>query len=310
MANGERVDNVYVIDTKMYGFTQWGACYLVAGKEVALIDTGPPLSAEFVRTAIKGHGFALSDISYVFITHVHVDHRGSAGILLKEMPKAKVLIHPSVVGDLIDPSIINENLKRATGEKMSSRIGIDKIVPIPSSKVQSVNNGDVIDLGNDEKLRVIFAPGHASSEIAIYDEKNMGLFVGDAPGCYFAKEDLVLIPTPRGSDLKQSMETLKMLMSIPVTKLFFGHYGICSTPKETMQRALDAMQLRFDIASKVMRQGGKPEEIVNKVIIASVSPELEKLKVRGEGLYEYLTGELIPMWARGFAAYYQMQQQK
>ncbi len=87
MSNDERIDNVYVIDTKMFGFTGWCSAFLVAGKELALIDTGPPTSAQFVRNGIKDYGFALEDISYVFITHHHFDHCGSAGILLQEMPK-------------------------------------------------------------------------------------------------------------------------------------------------------------------------------------------------------------------------------
>lgn len=299
MSNDERIDNVYVIDTKMFGFTGWCSAFLVAGKELALIDTGPPTSAQFVRNGIKDYGFALEDISYVFITHHHFDHCGSAGILLQEMPETKVLVHPRVAKHLIDPSIMNENIKRDTGSKMASRFG--ELLPIPSSRVQPLNDGDTIDLGDNEKLKVIFTPGHAFSEIAIYDEKNKGLFIGDAPGIYFAEEDVLLAITPPGTDIKLAVETLKMLVSIPASKYFLGHYGICNTPGDLVSRALDALKLRFDIASEAMEQN-VPEEIPKK-IIDSISSELDKLKLREEGLYEYLTEELIPVWARGIVGY-------
>lgn len=305
MSSGERADSVYVIDTKMFGFSRWCSAFLVAGNELALIDTGPPTSVESVRAGIEGHGFALEDISYILITHIHFDHSGSAALLLKEVPKAKVMIHPRLVKHMIDPSIVNANFRRDTGEKMSARAG--GLAPIPSSHVQPLADGEVLDLGNGEILRIIFTPGHHPSHIAIFDEKNMGLFAGDALGLYFADEDVVLMPTTPGSDMKQSMETLRMLMDIPATRLFLGHYGICNAPKDVMGRALDAMQLRFDVGSETMKQG-KPEELTSR-IIASMASEIEKLKVRGESLYKYMTEELIPVWSRGFAIYYQKLQQ-
>lgn len=249
MTNSEQAGNVYVIDVKMFGFDRYCSAFLVAGKEVALIDAGLATSVEAIRAGIKAHGFAIEDISYMFITHIHFDHCGAAGILSKEMPKAKVMIHPKLSKHIIDPSIINANFKRDLGEKFAARFS--EFTPIPASRVQPLNNGEVFDLGNGEKLRIIFAPGHHPSSIAILDEKNMGLFIGDTPGLYFGDEDVLMMPSPHGSDMKQSMETLRMLMDIPVTKLFLGHYGICDTPEDVMRRALDAMQLRYDIGSEI-----------------------------------------------------------
>lgn len=76
-----------------------------------------------------------------------------------------------------------------------------------------------------------------------------------------------------------------------------------------MKRAIDAMQLRLDVGWKAMEEGRPIEEVKDR-IIASISPEIEKLKPRGEGLYEYMTEELVPMWSRGFRYYYQRQQQE
>lgn len=218
MTGGERDGNVFVIDTKMFGLTRWCSAFIVAGREIALIDTSPATSTEVLRAGIQAHGFALEDISYIFITHIHFDHSGSAGILLKEMPKAKVIIHHRVSKHIIDPSIVNSNTKRDAGEIMAARFG--KLVPILSSRVQPVNGGEVFDLGSGEKLRVIFTPGHHPGHIAIFDEKNGGLFAGDAPGLYFDNEDVVVMPSPHGSDMKQAIATLRVLMDIPITKLF------------------------------------------------------------------------------------------
>ena len=102
----ERADNVYLLDTKMFGFDQYSSSFLVKGKELALIDTGIPPALESVRAGIKAHGFSVSDISYIFITHCeHPDHSGNVAALLKESPRAKVYINPIGAKDLLDPSI-------------------------------------------------------------------------------------------------------------------------------------------------------------------------------------------------------------
>ena len=81
----ERLNNVYVIDTKMFGFDHYNSAFLVAGKEIALIDTGLPDRFEDLRAGIKMHGFSISDISYIFVTHCeHPDHAGNVAPLLRE----------------------------------------------------------------------------------------------------------------------------------------------------------------------------------------------------------------------------------
>ena len=230
-----RAGNVYLIDTKMFGFDQYNAAYLVEGKEIALIDTGLPNQTEAVRAGIKAHGFSISDISRIFITHGHSDHCGNVAPFLKESPGAKVYIHPEGAKQLIDPASQRARLKRLLLPKMIARFG--EMEPVPPSRIEYLNDGDVFDLGNGEKLRIIFAPGHQPSGVVILEEKNMGLFINDLVGNYFSDADVSLILNPYGSDLRQNMESLGRLMDIPVTRLFLGHFGISEKPKEVMPKS-------------------------------------------------------------------------
>ena len=111
------------------------------------------------------------------------------------------------------------------------------------------------------------------------------------------------MPSPPGCDLKQSTETLEMIMSLSPAKFFLGHYGICNTPNEIMKRALAAIQLRSDIGLKAIEQG-KQDELTERIIL-SIAPDIDKLRLRGEILYQYLVEELIPVWAKGFMVYYE-----
>jgi len=302
MKYAERADNVYLIDTKMFGFDHYSSAYLVEGKEIALIDTGLGNQIEAVRAGIKAHGFSTSDISHIFVTHCeHSDHSGNVAPLLRESPRAKVYINPIGAEYLTDPSIESAKIKEVLLPKMVARIG--EMEPVPPSRIQYLSDGDVFDLGNGEKLRIIFAPGHQPSGIVILEEKNMGLFINDLVGNYFADADVSLILTPYRSDVKKAMESLRKFMDMPVTRLFLGHFGICDRPKEVIQRALDGMQRLLDIGAECVAQG-KPEEIEPR-ITASKMPEAEKLrKARGKILYEYTIGELIPHQSTAFAKYY------
>ena len=173
----DRVDNVYLIDTKMFGFERFNAAYIVKGKEIALIDTGPASSTEVVRAGIKAHGFAIEDISHILITHEHNDHCGNAGKLLKENTKAKVYASPVDSEFLTNPEVETAWLKSILKPEMFARFG--EMEPVPASRLELVQDGDEIDLGDGEKLRIIIAPGHQPSGIVIYSEKTKGLFIND-----------------------------------------------------------------------------------------------------------------------------------
>lgn len=302
MTYAERADNVYVIDTKMFGFDRYNSAYIVEGKEIALVDTGLGNQIEAVRAGIKAHGFSTSDISYIFVTHCeHADHSGNVAPLLRESPKAKVYINPVGAEYLTDPSIESAKLKKILPAKMAPRFG--EMEPVPPSRIQYLSEGDVFDLGNGEKLRIIFCAGHQPSGIVILEEKNMGLFINDLVGNYFADADFSLILTPPRCDLKLNMESLRKFMDMPITRLFLGHFGICDKPKEVMQRALDGMQRLMDIGAQCVAEG-KPQEIVPRVLALKL-PEAEKLRpTRGETLYEYTTKELNVAHAEAFAKYY------
>jgi glyoxylase-like metal-dependent hydrolase (beta-lactamase superfamily II) len=296
----QRADNVYMIDTHMFGFDRFQSAYIVAGKEIALIDTGVSPSLEIVRAAIKEHGFAIRDISYIFVTHTeHPDHSGSVGALLRENSRAKVFINPVGAEYLTNPSIEAAKRKTNLSAPMAARFG--EMVPVPPSRIEYLSDGDTFDLGQGERLKIIFTPGHQPSGIVILAEKNRGLFINDLCGAYFADADASFIFTPVRADIRQAMASLKRVMEIPVTRLYLGHFGICDRPKEVIKNALDKIQELLDIAA-TCRQC-EPQEIVKKVMAIRM-PEAEKLRVtRGEELYQYLSQELMPSMSRAFASY-------
>jgi glyoxylase-like metal-dependent hydrolase (beta-lactamase superfamily II) len=284
----------------MFGFDHYMSAFLVEGKELALIDTGLPNQLKALRAGIESHGFAISDISYIFVTHAHQDHCGNVCPLLRENPKIKFYIHPLASPFVIDPSLEDNNRKQNLPSKMAARFGT--MEPVPPERINYLNDGDVFDLGNDEKLRVIFAPGHQPGGIVILEEKNKGLFINDIVGNCFPDCNFQLILNPPRSDVKHAMESLRKIQDIPVASLFLGHFGICDKPREVIQHALDGMQQLMDIGAQCIAEG-KPGEIIPRVFAFKML-EVEKLKARGKALYEYTSQELVASQAKLFADYY------
>jgi glyoxylase-like metal-dependent hydrolase (beta-lactamase superfamily II) len=296
-------DNVYTIDTKMAGFDNYMSCYLVKGKDLAMVDTGLPHKYEFVNAAIKNYGFSISDIRYIFLTHCeHGDHSGNVTKILKEAPNAMVYFNKVGVWSLLeDVATERERIKHRLPPELIAKFGEKQ--PVPEDRMVFVNDGDVFDLGNDTKLRIIFAPGHQPSGIAIFEEKNKGLFIDDLVGNYFSDADCSIILTPYDTNLQQTMESLKKLMKLPVKKLFLGHFGISDNPQYVMKRSLDGMEKLMAIGAQCAAEG-KLDEMEAR-ITASKMPEIENLrKVRGEVIYKYTVEELLPHQATAFTKYY------
>lgn len=302
MSSTLSINNIYLIDTKMFGYDRFNSAYLVKGKELAMIDTGPATSTEAVRAGIESHGFTIAEIGYFFITHEHNDHSGNAGKFLKENSRANVYASPVDSEELTNPAKKRAWLKSFMAPKMLARFG--ELEPVPESRFVPLQDGDVFDLGNNERLRIIMAPGHQPSGLAIYSEISGGLFINDLVGLNLADAGAALMFTPPRSDMPQVVESLKKLMELPVSRLYIGHFGIWDNPRQVIQAAIDRIQRLMDIGVRCLKMN-KPSEIENQ-ILSLLEPELEKIKaVRGEeGIYKYFAGELVPLLAKNFSKNY------
>ena len=298
----DRLDNVYLIDTQMFGFAQYQSSYIVAGREVALIDTGAPPSLQVVKESIEEHGFSVADIDHIFVTHCeHPDHAGNVGALLKENSKAKVHISEVGVEYLTNPEVEATKRKAVLSPTMAARFG--EQIPVPRSRIEFLEDGDVFDLGEGEKLRIMMAPGHQPSGFVVFEEKNNGLFINDLVGNYFPDADVSLILTPSRADVRQAMMALEKFKAMDISHLYLGHFGIHSDCRKVIQRSLDNMQMLMDIGEQCVCEG-RPDDIRPRVF-ASKLPEVEKLmRFRGRELGEYTRDELNQHHAEAFAQYF------
>ena len=169
-------EDIYMIDEVLYSIPKMGSVYLIDEGKKVLIDAGPTTSAHIILDGIKEAGVRPEDIDYLIVTHIHLDHAGGAGFLLKYMPKARVIVHPRGAKHLVNPEKLVRSVIEHQGEEAMARDG--EVVPIEEHRVQSAYGGDVIELSDKQALTFIYAPGHVPHEICLYESRNGGLFVG------------------------------------------------------------------------------------------------------------------------------------
>jgi glyoxylase-like metal-dependent hydrolase (beta-lactamase superfamily II) len=291
----DRLDNVYMIDTRMFGFEHYMSAYLVQGEKLALIDTGVPSSWEALSAGIKKHGFSIKDISYIFVGHEHPDHFGCASRILDQNPSATVYASPLAKNALLKSEAEQE------ADPFTKRAGISK--PVPFSGTKYVHDGDEFDLGGEEVLTVYFSPGHLPGAITIYEKKNKGLFINDLIGNYFPDAAAHLILLPPGSDLLKQIDSLNRLSTLPVKNIYAAHYGmITENADKVMSVTLAKMKEVLAIGQDCINNG-QPDKIAHKML-EYVNPYIDAMrKTRGEAVYEYVVNLHVPFLVNYFAQY-------
>ena len=300
MGNRKITDSIYLIDADVFGIPNFTSAYLVVGEELALIETGPTKSVPTILEGIRGVGFDPSELSYLVVTHIHLDHAGGAGALIKEMPKAKVVVHQNGARHMIDPSKLVSSAKRVFGNRIDAWYG--EVLPVAQERIMTVEGGNIIDLGKGCRLRMINSPGHAVHHICVYSEKDAGLFTGDAVGVYFP-HSRTLIPTtpPPEFDPDVNIETIKGLRNFDPNLILFSHFGPCREVEQIVHTSIDRLRGWKDTVSRMMRENASVEKITERLM-----EDTKKVMATGktpESLYRWIMEHHIPMCAAGYVHY-------
>lgn len=296
----EVAEKIYLIDDQVCSIPKLGSVYLLNEEKKALVDSGPPSSANIVLDGIRKVGVRPEDINYIIVTHVHVDHAGGAGVLLKDMPQAQVVVHHKGARHLLKLAELMESTRKTVGTEIIAQWG--EVVPVEPERVQVVHDNDVIQLSEEQVLNFIDAPGHAPHELCIYERRNGGIFTGEALGLYFADEVLLPCHPPPSFDLEVCINTIQRLMTLNASRLYFAHFGVTDRVEEILQLAIDKLQIYGNIVADAIKENALDD--ITERVLAQVVPELELMR-RTPSVYKLIVGDLIPWGIAGFIHYYQ-----
>jgi len=233
---------VYRIDLVWNGLPGQVAAYLVDGGDgLAVVETGPTSTLPAVLGAIREIGRAPEDVTHLLVTHVHLDHAGGAGALLRHTPHARVYVHPRGAPHLLDPSRLIASATQLYGQdRMDALWG--EMVPVPEDRLVVLHDGDEVPIGT-RRLRAVDTPGHAVHHHAYHDPDAGLVFTGDVGGIRLERQPYVCAPTPPPDiDLGAWRESIRRLRALKPAMLLPTHFGGVDDPEwhlDDLARRLD-----------------------------------------------------------------------
>lgn len=200
------------------------------GEYLTLIESGPSNGLPRLIEWLHDNGYRTRDIRYILLTHIHLDHGGSAGYIVEDNHDIKVYVHPRGYQHLIDPSKLWRSSLDTIGY-VAEIYGEPK--PIPKENLVTVGDGDRLDIDLDV-IRFIYTPGHATHHISIYLEEEKILFPGDSLGLYH--ENTVIPTSPKPHNVEKSLNSISKMKSLHPRKLGFTHFGIVGDASKTIEK--------------------------------------------------------------------------
>lgn len=264
-------DSVYLVDTRFWMIGV--AAYIVGEDESALIETGPAKSRSYVLEELQRVGASLEQITCIAVTHIHLDHAGATGYLVKELPNARVYVHPRGLKHLADPHRLMESARKAAPESLEE---FGEMIPVNRRKLVEAVDGLRIELG-ENSLRVLESPGHARHHIVLYEERLRVLFAGDAVGMYTPEAD-VLIPStpPPDFDPEESVSTAERIASLNPEIICYTHYGVSRDADEMLRRFREVLREWNDLIKPVWESTQSLEKAVD-VVMSHYSSEFKEV---------------------------------
>ena len=240
----ERVIGVYLLETD---------------DGLALFDCGPSTCVPALKDRLREHGLELGDVRDLLLSHIHLDHAGAAGVLVREHPALQVHVSPIGAPHLVDPSRLERSARRLYGDEFDALWG--ELAPVPQENVHET--ADRV-LG----LECFPSPGHASHHVC-YLDADRTLWAGDAAGVRVQPSRFVLPPTPPPEfELDTWERTLDEIEARRPERLALIHFGVADDPAEHLA------ELRRRLRSWTERVGeGASEEEFEAAALAELGAD-------------------------------------
>lgn len=198
---------------------------LVGEREAALVESGPSTCLERLMEGLRSHGVGPEDVSRVFLTHIHLDHAGGAGVLAGLLPRATFYVHELGRPHLIDPSRLLKSAGRIYGDRMEELWG--EVRPLPQERLAGLpGGGEEVEAVDSEPLASHHTPGHAAHHLAFHEPASGALFAGDVAGVRLQGNSYVRPPTPPPElDVEAWRGSIEKMRQLNPSSLWPTHFG-------------------------------------------------------------------------------------
>ena len=238
------------------GFRQFISSWLYCGEYFTLlVDPGPLSTIPYLITQLQRYG--VERLDYILLTHIHIDHAGGTGALLREFPGAKVICHPDGIRHLIDPAKLWEGTRSVLGPQLAAAYG--EIVAVPRESILFEE-----EIGTTG-ARAFLTPGHAQHHCCYL----LGdlLFAGEVAGvrCVVPEGIMIRPATPPRFILDVALDSVERMLALQPKRMVFAHYGLVDTAVQHLTVARNQLLLWVKGAAAVatVREAEREEAFFN-----------------------------------------------
>ena len=220
---------IVAIDTE-YARPLQDASHLIIEKgRAAFVDVGVNSSVPLLLAALQQFDLDVADVETVFLTHIHLDHAGGAGLLMQQLPNARCVLHPRGARHMVDPGKLIAGTKAVYGDEQTDKL-YGEIQPIDEARIRIANDREIFEL-NGRELQAFFTEGHARHHYCLSDPTSKGVFTGDSFGVSYRELDTAagefIFPTttPIHFDPVEAHKSVDRIMSFEPERLYLTHYS-------------------------------------------------------------------------------------
>ncbi len=228
-------DGITAVDTEYVRPGLDASHLVVQDGRAAFVDTGTSHSVPLLLAALQAKGVEPGEVDWVFVTHVHLDHAGGAGVLMSALPNATAVLHPRGARHMAEPGRLIEGSKAVYGDDAFDRL-YGEIRPIPAERIRTVADGDRLSLAGRE-FEFIHTEGHARHHYCIVDAQAAAVFTGDCFGLSYRELDTAAGPfifpttTPIQFDPKAAHATIERILAYRPKRVFLTHFSGVGEPE-------------------------------------------------------------------------------
>ena len=183
-----------LIDLRFQGHAEYIACYVLeTAGGLALVDPGPSSTRPALEEGLRLAGLSLDNVTDLLLTHIHLDHAGATGSIVRDHPRIRVHVHARGARHMVSPARLLASATRLYGDRMDVLWG--EFLAVPSDSINVLEGGETIPL-DGRSLQVEYTPGHASHHVSYFDPDCGIAWVGDTLGIRIDNRPYVMPVTP------------------------------------------------------------------------------------------------------------------
>jgi len=255
---------------------------------LAIVDPGPGSTLETLRKQLQARGLSVRDLDALLLTHIHLDHAGASGALVRENPRLAVYVHKNGAPHMADPSKLLASALRLWPNELQQLFG--ETLAVPAENLHILDGGETLTLGS-RNLEVVYTPGHASHHVSYFDHDEGVAFVGDTTGVRIEGHSYVMPATPPPDiDLEIWENSFTAILERKPARLFLTHFGFSGNPGEHVLLFRERLHQWAEIAANSIRSASEESAAMASFMAATRAEIAEHLPAEEVEHYVFSAG--------------------